>query len=68
MDRETFYTERLAYYLEQGMAMEAARARASAVTCSHFVESQLSDDDHEWDQHSPEQHRWYDDTKLSNPQ
>jgi hypothetical protein len=46
MTREAFYTERLARYLAEGMAMEAAKARASAVTSSHFVESYLTND--EW--------------------
>jgi hypothetical protein len=45
MTRDEFFTERLARYLAEGMAMEAARARASAVTASHFVESQMSDRD-----------------------
>lgn len=45
MNRDDFYNERLARYLAEGMAMEAARARASAVTSSHFVESQLNDRD-----------------------
>jgi hypothetical protein len=59
MDRDEFFTDRLARYLAEGMAMEAARARASAVTCSHFVESEMSDWDHAWDQHSPESNRWH---------
>jgi hypothetical protein len=59
MSREAFYNDRLARYLAEGMAMEAARARASAVTCSHFVESEMSDRDHAWDQHSPESNRWH---------
>lgn len=43
MTRTEFYNSRLAHYLAEGMAMEAAKARASAVTSSHFVEASLTD-------------------------
>jgi hypothetical protein len=36
MTRDEFYTERLARYLGEGMAMEAAKARASGVTCTFY--------------------------------
>ena len=36
MTRDEFYTERLALYLGDGMAMEAAKARASGVTCAFY--------------------------------
>jgi hypothetical protein len=45
MTREAFYNDRLARYLAEGMAIEAARARASAVTSSHFIEGELTDAD-----------------------
>jgi hypothetical protein len=46
MTRQEFYNDRLARYLAEGMAIEAARARASAVTSSHFIEGELTDQ--EW--------------------
>jgi len=46
MTRTEFYTSCLARYLAEGMAIEAARARASAVTSSHFIEGELTDQ--EW--------------------
>lgn len=36
MTRDEFYTERLARYLAEGMAMAAAKARASGVTCTFY--------------------------------
>lgn len=42
MTRIDFYNSRLTHYLAEGMAMEAAKARASAVTSSHFIESELT--------------------------
>jgi hypothetical protein len=59
MTRNDFYNERLARYLSEGMAMQAARARASAVTCSHWPLTPYTQTDADWDTHSPEANRWH---------
>lgn len=45
MTRDDFYNDCLARYIREGMAMAAAKARASAVTCSHWPISAYSQAD-----------------------
>ena len=57
--REQFKADLLARYLAEGMAMEAAKARAVAVLISHWPLTMETNADFQWDRHSPENQRWH---------
>ncbi len=56
-------------YVRNGMTKAEAAQKVQELMDSAFVCSDVMlDQDFQWDQHSPEANRWYDDTKLTGSQ
>ena len=49
MTREEFFIGRIAYYIEQGLDLTAARLMAASVTATHWPISYVTNDEHQRD-------------------